>query len=138
MCHSRFRETFVMVRPTLLCCYCRKGFFCCILSGLRMLTWIVATSTSQHCTTADLDACRSLAEARRDRQFFTSRPSLTDPSLGSGVWSWSEDRPALHGLRSCIGRETFTGGHCVGAQPQDWRALLCELHRGGVPHRHRS
>ena len=125
----------VMVRLALLCCHCRKGFFCCTLSGLRMLTWIVATSTSQHCTTADLDACRSLAEACRDRQFFTPRPSLTDPSLGSGVWSWSEDRPALHGLRS--GRVRLSRMAIAWARSPKTGEPSC-ANRKGSPHRHRS
>ena len=37
-----------------------------------MLTWIVGTSTSEHCPTTDLDVCRPLAESCRDRQISKS------------------------------------------------------------------
>ena len=76
----------------------------------------------------------SASQACRDRQIFNSRPSLPDPSLGSRVWGWVEDRPAAAVPR--WPRVTFTAGHCVGAQPQDWRDIRCANSTADVPPPH--
>ena len=68
-----------------------------------MLTWIVATSTCEYLSNTDLDACRPLAEACRDRQTlvfqFPPFPSQRLSGLGLGGGSPS----GLHGLRPHIG-----------------------------------
>ena len=70
-----------------------------------MLTWIVVTSTCAHCTTIDIDACRPLAEACRDRQIFMpARPCPTPRlALGFGAGWRTAQRTAraaiLHWLR---------------------------------------
>ena len=68
-----------------------------------MLTWIVATSTCEYLSNTDLDACRPLAEACRDRQtlVFQFPPFPTQRLSGLGLGGGSPS--GLHGLRPHIG-----------------------------------
>ena len=104
-----------------------------MLDEVRLLTCVVATSyLCAQCTDlTPVDHWLKRVETARSFCVYPTFPN-TVPSLGSRGLELGGGPPSgPHGLRSRSGHAgTSRMANDLGAQPQDWRALLCELHSG--------
>ena len=104
-----------------------------------MMTWFVATSTCEHCSTTDLDACQPLAEACRDRHIFFQKRKTARPLGGFGA-GWKTAQRTTRAAAPRWLRENFTDGQCLGESPQTGgpSCANCTAGEEAVPRRRRS
>ena len=141
MCHSRFWEGhgqgnayFVMLalKVTVVCC-CTLSQKHCTDMEVRMLTCMVATSAlcARDTKLAPIDHWLRHVETARFLSFI--EPFLIPTprgALGCGA-AWRTAQRTTWAAVPHWPRGNFTDGQRLDAQLQDWRALLCELRRGG-------